>query len=112
MNYITIIILLPPEHTYVHFISKISPGCNSKITLEYPNRVFLSFQTENGIKSTTFGYQKILPSGERGQAMHGKYSYTAPDGSTVNTSWTADEKGFRAQGPHISVFGLGFGRRR
>jgi hypothetical protein len=33
--------------------------------------------------------------------QHGSYSYTAPDGSTITVTYTADEQGFRAEGAHL-----------
>lgn len=33
--------------------------------------------------------------------QHGSYSYTAPDGSIITVTYTADEQGFRAQGAHL-----------
>lgn len=33
--------------------------------------------------------------------QHGSYSYTAPDGSLITLTYTADEMGFRATGDHI-----------
>lgn len=33
--------------------------------------------------------------------QHGSYTYTAPDGSVITVTYTADEQGFRAQGAHL-----------
>ena len=33
--------------------------------------------------------------------QHGSYTYTAPDGSIITVTYTADEQGFRAQGAHL-----------
>lgn len=33
--------------------------------------------------------------------QHGSYTYTAPDGSIITVTYTADEQGFRAEGAHL-----------
>ncbi len=33
--------------------------------------------------------------------QQGSYTYTAPDGSIISTSYTADEGGFRVEGSHL-----------
>ncbi len=63
------------------------------------------FESEDGIKVEAAGNQKQVGSSpeEIGTVQRGSYSYTAPDGTLISVSWTADENGFRASGAHLPV---------
>ncbi|XP_054256894.1 uncharacterized protein LOC128981925 [Macrosteles quadrilineatus] len=59
------------------------------------------FETENGIALQATGGVKQLSPKEQAQVIQGQYSYTAPDGTVITTSYTADENGFVAHGDHL-----------
>ncbi|ODM92216.1 Endocuticle structural glycoprotein SgAbd-2 [Orchesella cincta] len=46
------------------------------------------------------GYGKMVQSNSVVKKQ-GAYSYTAPDGQRITTTWVADENGFRAEGAHL-----------
>lgn len=46
------------------------------------------------------GRPKNLGSGQA-EVVRGQYSYTAPDGTPIVLSYTADENGFQARGAHL-----------
>lgn len=74
-----------------------------------------SYETANNIYAEETGFLKRSSAGPGGPGpaggdseeadeslvQHGSYSYTAPDGSVITLSYTADEMGFRASGDHI-----------
>ncbi|PSN39563.1 hypothetical protein C0J52_20611 [Blattella germanica] len=61
-----------------------------------------SYETGNNIIAEETGFLKN-PGVENEEALvqHGSYSYTAPDGSIITVTYTADEQGFRAEGAHL-----------
>ncbi|GFG37119.1 hypothetical protein Cfor_05781 [Coptotermes formosanus] len=61
-----------------------------------------SYETGNNIIAEETGFLKN-PGIENEEALvqHGSYTYTAPDGSIITVTYTADEQGFRAQGAHL-----------
>lgn len=59
-----------------------------------------SFQTDNGIKQEEVGYLKAGPEGPI-SVVQGAVSYTAPDGTVINTGYVADENGFQPYGSHL-----------
>lgn len=60
-----------------------------------------SYATGNGIKAQEQGVLKgNVPEGP-GEAVHGSYSYTAPNGQQITVTYTADENGFVPQGAHL-----------
>ncbi|XP_023704666.1 endocuticle structural glycoprotein SgAbd-8-like [Cryptotermes secundus] len=61
-----------------------------------------SYETGNNIIAEETGFLKN-PGIENEEALvqHGSYSYTAPDGSIITVTYTADEQGFRAEGAHL-----------
>lgn len=66
--------------------------------------MFCSFETENGIAAREQGGLKQVPdSKEPGNAAEGAYTYTAPDNSKVEISYTADERGFIPSGNVLPV---------
>nr|CAD7446512.1 unnamed protein product [Timema bartmani] len=73
-----------------------------------------SYETANGIKVQESGYVKEGSGASARQAdaegntednsilvAVGSYSYTAPDGSVISLSYTADENGFQPVGDHL-----------
>ena len=62
-----------------------------------------SFETSDGIKVEESGKVKQITPEAAGIAAQGSYSYTAPDGTVVKVTWTADENGFQPQGDHLPV---------
>ncbi|ODN04465.1 Endocuticle structural glycoprotein SgAbd-2 [Orchesella cincta] len=73
----------------------------------------VAFETGNGISQSDEtqvvagrggayddGYGKLIQS-DSIVRKHGAYSYTAPDGQLISTTWVADENGFRAEGAHL-----------
>nr|CAD7594962.1 unnamed protein product [Timema genevievae] len=63
----------------------------------------LGYETANSISQSESGYLKNAGAGEgaEAQTVQGSYSYTGPDGITINLAYTADENGFQAQGDHL-----------
>ncbi|XP_063363922.1 larval cuticle protein LCP-17-like [Cydia amplana] len=59
-----------------------------------------SFQTSNGISAQESGQLKKVGA-EEALVVSGQFQYTADDGTPVQVSYTADENGYNAQGPHI-----------
>ncbi|KAJ9574177.1 hypothetical protein L9F63_008433, partial [Diploptera punctata] len=61
-----------------------------------------SYETGNNIIAEETGFLKN-PGVENEEALvqHGSYTYTAPDGSIITVTYTADEQGFRAEGTHL-----------
>lgn len=74
--------------------------CVFAIIMYFP---LFRYKTGNKIDSQETGFIKDIseerPSGVFVQS--GEYSYEAPNGEIVNVQYTADERGFRAVGPHI-----------
>lgn len=61
-----------------------------------------SYETGNEIKAQEEGFLKNAGNPEtEGQAAQGSYSYTAPDGTRIEVTYTADENGFVPQGAHL-----------
>lgn len=63
-----------------------------------------SYETENGIKADETGSLKKASSPDSNDVIvaQGTFSYTAPDGTVINLSYTADdENGFRPEGAHL-----------
>ncbi|XP_034949703.1 endocuticle structural glycoprotein SgAbd-1-like [Chelonus insularis] len=60
-----------------------------------------SYDTENGISVAEQGAPKNLGLGGQAEVVRGQYSYTAPDGTPILVSYTADENGFQATGAHL-----------
>ncbi|KAJ9574176.1 hypothetical protein L9F63_008432, partial [Diploptera punctata] len=71
-----------------------------------------SFETEDGIKFEQSGFIKpgLAPrSGAEGdeegtgdiQVVQGSFSYTAPDGTPISLTYTADETGYHPEGAHL-----------
>ena len=71
------------------------------LTIHLP--LTLSFEAENGIKVEESGQVKQITPEAAGITSKGSYSYTAPDGTVVTTSWVADENGFQPSGAHLPV---------
>jgi Insect cuticle protein len=64
------------------------------------------FETENGIKLEESGQVKQIDPENAGVNSRGSYSYTAPDGTVVTTSWVRradDENGFQPSGARLPV---------
>ena len=62
-----------------------------------------SFQSEDGIKVEENGKLKQIDAENAGMTSRGSFSYTAPDGTVITTSWVADENGFQPSGAHLPV---------
>ncbi|XP_066584029.1 endocuticle structural glycoprotein SgAbd-1-like [Prorops nasuta] len=60
-----------------------------------------SYDTENGISVAETGEVKNLGPAGQIEVVRGQYSYTAPDGTPIVVTYTADENGFRASGAHL-----------
>ncbi|PSN37147.1 Endocuticle structural glycoprotein SgAbd-2 [Blattella germanica] len=63
-----------------------------------------SYQGGDGTTAQESGFLKNA--GQRdleAQTVQGSYSYTAPDGTPITVTYTADENGFRAEGAHLPV---------
>ncbi|XP_050448044.1 endocuticle structural glycoprotein SgAbd-8-like [Cataglyphis hispanica] len=62
------------------------------------------YETENGISASEQGSpQPVGPKGEHAVVAQGQYQYTAPDGTPIAVSYSADETGFHPQGAHLPV---------
>lgn len=59
-----------------------------------------SYDTENGISVAETGQPKNIGPNQI-EAVRGQYSYTAPDGTPILVTYTADENGFLASGAHL-----------
>ncbi|XP_015595821.1 endocuticle structural glycoprotein SgAbd-2 [Cephus cinctus] len=57
----------------------------------------LKFETENGISEQIQGSLKQLDQDTQAQVIQGTASWTAPDGTPVQISWTADENGYQPE---------------
>lgn len=62
--------------------------------------MFCSYETENGISAQQQGGLK-QNGNDVGNSAIGSYSYTAPDGTPIQTRYVADENGYRAEGNAI-----------
>ncbi|CAG2054434.1 unnamed protein product [Timema podura] len=63
-----------------------------------------SYQTGNGISAQEQGYLKNSGiKDQEAETVQGSYSYTAPDGTPITVTYTADENGYQAQGAHLPV---------
>ncbi|XP_069674208.1 endocuticle structural glycoprotein ABD-4-like [Periplaneta americana] len=61
-----------------------------------------SYETANEIQAQEEGYVKNLGNPEQEtQVAQGGYAYTAPDGTRISITYTADENGFVPQGSHL-----------
>ncbi|XP_067000857.2 endocuticle structural glycoprotein ABD-4 [Anabrus simplex] len=61
-----------------------------------------SYETGNEIAAEESGFVKNLGVPEQEtQVAQGSYSYTAPDGTRITVTYTADENGFVPQGAHL-----------
>lgn len=62
-----------------------------------------SYETANEIVAQEKGYVKNYGQGEENeiQTAEGSYSYTAPDGTRITVTYTADENGFVPKGDHL-----------
>ena len=63
-----------------------------------------AYETENGISVSEQGSpQPVGPKGEPAVVAQGQYQYTAPDGTPIAVSYSADENGYHPQGAHLPV---------
>ncbi|KAK2588166.1 hypothetical protein KPH14_004210 [Odynerus spinipes] len=60
-----------------------------------------SYETENGISASETGRPKPGAPGQQAEAVQGRFSYTAPDGTPIQLDYVADENGFRPTGAHL-----------
>nr|XP_024217477.1 endocuticle structural glycoprotein SgAbd-8 isoform X2 [Halyomorpha halys] len=61
-----------------------------------------SYETGNEIVAEESGFVKNFGVPEQEiQTAQGSYSYTAPDGTRITVTYTADENGFIPQGDHL-----------
>ncbi|KAJ4449555.1 hypothetical protein ANN_00957 [Periplaneta americana] len=62
----------------------------------------IGYETANEIQAQEEGYVKNLGNPEQEtQVAQGGYAYTAPDGTRISITYTADENGFVPQGSHL-----------
>jgi hypothetical protein len=59
-----------------------------------------SYDTENGISVAETGQPKNIGPNQI-ESVKGQYSYTAPDGTPILVTYTADENGFLPSGAHL-----------
>lgn len=62
-----------------------------------------SYETENGIAAQETGAIQNLGGQNEATVVQGSFSYTAPDGTPISVTYTADENGFRPEGAHLPV---------
>lgn len=62
---------------------------------------FCRFETDNGIRQDEIGYLKADNEGKPVSVIQGNSFYVAPDGTEVQTGYTADEFGYRPVGSHL-----------
>ncbi|KAG8235583.1 hypothetical protein J437_LFUL015438 [Ladona fulva] len=61
-----------------------------------------SYETGNEIQVEETGVLKNPGvEGQEAQSAVGSFSYTAPDGTRITVTYTADENGFQPQGAHL-----------
>ncbi|KAK5646160.1 hypothetical protein RI129_004624 [Pyrocoelia pectoralis] len=60
-----------------------------------------SYQTADGQQVQAEGVLRLTGPEGPTPAVHGSYSYSAPDGTPVTVNYVADEYGYRAHGPQI-----------
>ncbi|KAB0798328.1 hypothetical protein PPYR_09321 [Photinus pyralis] len=60
-----------------------------------------SYQTVDGQQVHSEGALRVTGPEGATPAVHGSYSYNAPDGTPVTVNYVADEYGYRAHGPQI-----------
>ncbi|XP_069359580.1 endocuticle structural glycoprotein SgAbd-1-like [Maniola hyperantus] len=61
-----------------------------------------AYETGNGISASAEGSTKLVDN-EPAVVVRGGFRYTAPDGTPIETTYTADENGYQPQGSHIPV---------
>jgi hypothetical protein len=86
----------------VTYPSTAFPLSYSDTSVILPIKLLCSYETGNNIIAEETGFLKN-PGIENEEALvqHGSYTYTAPDGSIITVTYTADEQGFRAEGAHL-----------
>ncbi|XP_011303791.1 endocuticle structural glycoprotein SgAbd-8 [Fopius arisanus] len=63
-----------------------------------------SYETENGIRASEEGHPgPVNEEGAPAVVAQGQFEYTAPDGTPISVSYTANENGFQPQGSHLPV---------
>ncbi|CAH1104435.1 unnamed protein product [Psylliodes chrysocephalus] len=62
-----------------------------------------SFQADNGISAQETSQIKNSNSQEPVEETQGNFEYTAPDGSSIQVRYIANEDGFQPQGAHLPV---------
>lgn len=68
----------------------------------FSNYHVYSYETGNNIIAEETGFIKnIGVKDQEALVQQGSFSYTAPDGTLISTSYTADEGGFRVEGSHL-----------
>ncbi|XP_046592355.1 endocuticle structural glycoprotein SgAbd-1-like [Neodiprion virginianus] len=69
-----------------------------------PDGTFVNkYETANGISVSEESSLKTLEEGEVVQVVKGSISYPSPDGTIIETIYTADENGFHPSGDHLPV---------
>ncbi|XP_072395448.1 endocuticle structural glycoprotein SgAbd-2-like [Diabrotica undecimpunctata] len=79
----------------IRILSQIQQGPNPDGSYKW------SYATENGITAEEEGRLKNRGSQQEAMEARGGFSYTAPDNSVISLTYTADENGFQAYGPHL-----------
>ncbi|CAH1104805.1 unnamed protein product [Psylliodes chrysocephalus] len=107
MKSVILLLALATGLSSAQYYRPVGSGVNSRIisqTQEGPNTdgsYRWSYQTDNGINAEEEGRLKGIGSTNEAMDVRGGFSYTAPDNTPISLTYTADENGFRAFGPHL-----------
>uniref|UniRef100_A0A224XRL8 Putative endocuticle structural glycoprotein n=1 Tax=Panstrongylus lignarius TaxID=156445 RepID=A0A224XRL8_9HEMI len=86
-----------PQTTPIPILKYENEGVN------YDGSYKWAYETGNEIVAEESGFVKNFGQGEPNeiQTAQGSFSYTAPDGTRITVTYTADENGFVPQGDHL-----------
>ncbi|XP_015124275.1 larval cuticle protein LCP-17 [Diachasma alloeum] len=63
-----------------------------------------NYETANGIKASEEGHPgPVNEEGAPAVVAQGQFEYSAPDGTPIAVTYTANENGFQPQGAHLPV---------
>ncbi|XP_067004879.2 endocuticle structural glycoprotein SgAbd-3 [Anabrus simplex] len=68
--------------------------------VKYDGTYSYGFKNSDGTEVQQSGQLKQIGA-EAGEAVQGSASYTAPDGTPIRLTYTADENGYQPKGDHI-----------
>lgn len=66
----------------------------------FDGEVIYAFDTDTGIYAYQAAAPKLLRTGTVANGVEGSYAYSAPDGTKVSVTYTADENGYH---PKVSI---------